>query len=80
MYTSIYKCIKVNSLFREPSFVRSTKEKTRIFVSYKPEDLVRLALKRLDVSYLTVSSHVWYMVRRKDFRVSSNVKRSRIDL
>ena len=36
----------------------------------KLEDLVRLALKRLNVSYLTEYRHVWYGLRRGCSRVS----------
>lgn len=36
----------------------------------KLEDLVRLALKRLNVSYLTEYRHVWYSLRRGCSRVS----------
>lgn len=38
--------------------------------SQKLEDLVRLALKRLNVSYLTEYRHVWYGLRRGRSRVS----------
>lgn len=65
---------------RYPRFCQNSTVYTRTYTaravisggsgSQKLEDLVRLALKRLNVSYLTEYRHVWYGLRRGRSRVS----------